>query len=208
MWYPSNPNVYVASADPFKSDKDRLEGYQASNGGGAVLWMHDARLDPETKSLEEWQSGIFVCTYNFRPQTTDEFCADMLKMSVYYGALMYPENNLDHVWKYFTSRGFGGYLLYDTDPDTGRPKAKPGFHSGGDMKQKLFNLTRNYIEMHGKRDKHIDYIEQCLSIRGPDQMTKYDLFTACGGCLLGQESSYGEYLQETGTIEIGNILGW
>lgn len=206
QWYPSNSSVYVASADPFKSDKDRLEGYQASNGGGAVLWMHDSRLDPETKPIDEWQSGTFVCTYNFRPPTTDEFCEDMLKMSVYYGALMYPENNLDHVWKYFVSRGFGGYLHYDTDPDTGRPKAKPGFHSGGDMKQKLFNLTRNYIEMHGNREKHIDYVEQCLKIRNYDQMTKFDLFTACGGCLLGAESSYGEYLQEAGDFEIGGAV--
>jgi hypothetical protein len=207
-WYPSNPNIYVASADPFKNDKDRLQGYQASDGGGAVLWMHDPRVDPEDKPLEQWSSGIFVCTYNHRPPTTEEFCEDMLKMSVYYGALMYPENNIDHVWKHFVKKGFSGYLLYDTDPDTGRPKAKPGFHSGGDMKQKLFNLTRNHIEMHGRRENHIDYIRECLAIRDPSQMTKYDLFTACGGCLLGTESSYGEYLQEDAGFDIKDVLGW
>jgi hypothetical protein len=205
-WYPMNPNIYVASADVFKNDRDRMEGWKGSDGGGAVLWLYDPRVDPEGKAVEEWESGIFVCTYRYRPDTTDEYCLDMLRMCVYFGALMYPENNLDLVWKYFVSRGFSGYLLYDTDPDTGRPKAKPGFHSGGDMKTKLFNLTRNYVATHGSREKHIDYIDECLNIRNQDEMTRYDLLTACGGCLLGAESSYGEYLQEPESIDIDDLL--
>ena len=74
------------------------------------------------------------------------------------------------------------------------------------MKQKLFNLTRNYVATHGKREKHIDYINECLSIRNPDEMTKYDLFTACGGCHLAEESSYGEYFKEEETYDIDDFL--
>jgi len=205
-YYPQHSTTYVASADVFKSDKDRIEGYQMSDGGGAVKWKFDPRIDSENKPVEQWESGVMVCTYRFRPDTTDEFCEDMLKMSVYYGALMYPENNIDLVWKYFVAKGFGGYLLYDTDTNTGRPKATPGFHSGGEMKKKLFNLTRNYVSAHGMRDNHLDYLEECLDIRHPDDMTRFDLFTACGGCHLAEESSYGEYLQESDGYDISELI--
>ena len=205
-WYPQNANRFVASADVFRSDRDKVEGYRMSNGGGAVKWKFDPKVDSEDEDVENWQSGIFVCTYRYRPDTTDEFCDDMLKMCVYYGALMYPENNIEHVYRYFIEHGFGGYLLYDTDPETGKPKSKPGFHSGQQMKQKLFNLTRNYISAHGKREKHLDYINECLSIRNLDEMTKFDLFTACGGCLLAEESSYGEYLKEDETYDVSDVF--
>lgn len=207
IWYPQNANIYVASADVFKTDKSRLNGYRMSDGGGAVKWKFDPRVDSQDKPVEEWDSGRFVCTYKYRPDTTDEFCEDMLKMCVYYGSLMYPESNIEHVYKYFIERGFEGYLLFDTDPSTGRPKNKPGFHTGGDSKKEIFNLIRNYIKMHGRREKHLDFLEECATIRDPDQMTDFDLFTACGGCLLAEQSAYGEYLNDNDDdIEIGDAV--
>lgn len=206
VWYPQYADSFVASADTFKSDKDRVQGYRMSDGGAAVKWKHDPKIDPETKPISEWQTGRFVCTYRFRPPSTDEFCEDVLKMCVYFGALMYPEENVDHVYKYFVKRGFSGYLLYDTDTETGKPKATPGFHTGGELKKKLFNLTRNYIAAHGMREKHIDYIDECLAIRSPDDMTNFDLFTACGGCLLAEESSYSVFLKEQDTFDIKGAL--
>ena len=34
------------------------------------------------------------------------------------------------------------------------------------------------------------------AIRGLEDMTNYDLFTACGGCFIGSESDYGERMQD------------
>jgi len=204
VYYPYMADQFVASADAFRLEK--TDGGRLSNGGGAVKWKRDARLDPDDKPVGEWQSARIVCTYSYRPDTIDEYCDDMLKMCVYYGAMMYPERNIEHVSKYFIEEGFGGYLLYDTDPESGKPKNNAGFFSGGAMKQKMFNLTRDYIQNHGKRDRHMEYLLECLSIRGLDDMTNYDLFTACAGCHLAEESNYSSYLSNDTSFEIGGLI--
>lgn len=138
--------------------------------------------------ITRWQSHRFVCTYNFRPETVEEYCEDMLMMCVYYGCWMYPEINVPKVWEYFEARGYGGFLKYDVDIKTGKPKSTPGFNSEGGSKQDLFNGLRDYIQRHGLRERHADLLMECKEIKSIEEMTDYDLLTAAGGALLGAKA--------------------
>ena len=60
--------------------------------------------------------------------------------------------------------------------------------------------------MNGMQEKHIEYLMECATIRGLDDTTNKDLFVATGGCLLGEESSYGEYLKEQDTFDISGFI--
>jgi len=207
MW-PEFPDTYVASADCYRLEK--TDGGIMSKGGGAVRWKHDPVLDPPTKELGEYVSERLVCTYSNRPATLDEYCDDMLKMCVYWGSLMYPEMNIDLVAKYFIDKGFKGYLMYDTDPATGRKKENPGFHMvGPNIKPKMFGLIADDIQKHGRRCKHRDYFMECASIRNMDETTKYDLFTAVGGTLLAEQSHYSEMVNRINsmTIDVSGFWG-
>lgn len=206
VWYPQNTGAYVSSADPYRLEK--TQGYQMSMGSFAVKRVHDPVIDPDTKPIEEWSTGLIACTYLNRPETLYEYNMDILRACVYYGCLLFPEMNIPSLANFFQDQSWGGYLMYSTDPETGKPKTNPGFHSGSDMKKMLFNKTRDYIAVFGRRDKHIEYLMDCLEIRGLEDMTKHDLFVSCAGCHVAEESQYGEYLQETDTIDLKDILGW
>lgn len=206
--WPEFPDTYIASADCFRLEK--TDGGILSNGGGAVRWKHDPVLDPSEKDIGEYVSARLVVTYSYRPQTLDEYCDDMLKMCVYWGALMYPEMNIDAVAKYFIGLGFQGYLMYDVDSLTGKKRENPGWHMvGPNIKPKMFGLIADDIKKHGKRCKHADYLMECASIRNMDETTKFDLFTAVGGTLLAERSNYSEIINRinTTTVDVDGIWG-
>ena len=205
IYYPEDEDSFVACADAFRYDE--TSGSRMSNGGGAVLWVRDETIDPENKDITKWESERFVCTYSYRPDDRREFCDDMLKMCVYFGAKMYPEMNLEDVYNYFLDMGYDGYLLHDIDVQTGKPKSKPGFYTGGQgkIKDKIFTYTRDHLVKHVNRCMHQDYLRECLDIRGKDDMKNYDLFTACGGCLLGARNMYISYSMNKKSNEMDKI---
>lgn len=192
--YPQHPDKYVASADAFRLEK--TEGGRMSKGGGVVRWKHDPLVDPPEKDIKKWDSARTIISYEYRPDTTEEYAEDMLMMCVYTGALMYPEMNVEVVAKHFKERGYGGYLLYDTNYETGEIKNNPGFTSIAKTKVKMFNLIRDDIKKHGHRQRHIDILKQCLLIQNIDEMTFYDVFTAYGGTLLAEESQLGDMIAQ------------
>lgn len=171
---------FTASSDAFKFNETR--GNRMSDGGGAVFWDYDASIDTGV-DVKHWKSHRFVCTYLYRPPKKTEYAEDMLKMCRYFGAMMYPEIDVDIVWTHFEDRGYGGYLKYETDIKTGKPHTTPGFNSKG-SKQKLFSTTRDYIEDHGHREVHVDLLKQWKDIEDMSELTDYDLVTAGGGCLM------------------------
>lgn len=194
---------YTASSDTFKFNK--VQHKRMSNGGGAVFWHYDQEVDGNTKA-QNWKSNRFVCTYNFRPATTDEYAEDMLMMCIYYGAMMYPESNIPKIWEYFEARSYGGFLKFDIDIKTGKPKNTPGFNSEGNnsTKQDLFNSLRDYIERHGMRECHADLLVECKEIKTIMEMTDYDLLTAAGGCLLGAK---GEFIKLAKPVQPKSDIG-
>lgn len=192
IWYPTYPFKYTLGADPFqflktgdaekRGDKSRL-----SKGGIAVFYERDFQKDPEGKDSSAWDSYRFVVTYDNRADEDDEYAEEVLMTAIYWGAEVYPEQNIKLIWKHIVKRGFGGYMKYQIDEATGKRKDHPGFYSLTDSKQDLFNAIKRYIFHHSTRERHIDFLLQCRQIRGLDYMTDFDLFVACGGALLGSQ---------------------
>lgn len=219
---PANPNRFVSSADAFRFEKTQHR--RMSNGGGAVFYRRDYTVDPEGKDpiifdetgapVDNWKSHRFCCTYNNRVATKKEYVEDMLMMCIYYGAMMYPEMNVPEVNDRFIEWGFGGYLLYDYDPIHNQYKENPGFSTVGNVKQDLFGGVKEYIEVHGYRERHLGFLEECLEIKGLEEMTDFDLFTAGAGCLRGLKSQYSDYInnmlgnntENQNTVDFANIM--
>lgn len=173
---------FVASADPFKFE--RTEHSRMSKGGGAVFWDFDENIDSKDKPIEYWRSYKFVCSYLERTSSRDEYCEDMLMMCVYFNAMMNPEIDVDAIWRHFESRGYGGYLWYEIDAATNTKRKTPGFNSRTAKKQRIFDLNRDYIEMHSNRCDHEDILNQWKNITSIEEMTDYDLIPCIGGCLM------------------------
>jgi hypothetical protein len=182
---PNNGWRFVASGDAFRLEK--TDGGRMSDGGGAVLRVYDESIDGPDKQLKDYKTNQFVCAYRYHPPTPEEYVEDMLKMCIYYGAYMYPENNIDEIERRFKEWGYKGYLLYDIDTKTGKKKNQAGFFTGGGSKQALFNRGIEFIDNHGEQCDIIEILQEFGEIGGLDDMTNYDLLTSVFGCLRGQE---------------------
>lgn len=196
--YPKNPR-FIACGDPFKNNKTKSRGSRISKGGGAVFWLQDPDIDPNTKEVMDWESNRFVCTYQHRPGGTsnmspkDEYCEDMIMMMEYFGALMYPERNVQDLIDYIEDRGRAGYFLYTIKQTKFGKQVEdlPGFDTVADkIKDELFKGLASHIRLHGMREKHIEILQDCMSINGISDMTNYDRLTAAMGCLKGAKSHY------------------
>ncbi len=205
VWYPQSVR-YIAGADPFRmAQTETQQGRRGrSMGGGAVFKLHEKLVD--IGDVGKWNSHRFVCTYLYRPGTTDEYCDDMLKMCQYYGAMMFPESNVSHVIDTFKKWNYGGYLLYAIDGN-GSIRNTPGQHSGENSKQEIMLSLANYIELHCDREQHMDLLMQCKDIPSIKRMTDYDLLVAAGLCLRGAEIGYWGHLEKTQKKSY-NITDW
>lgn len=199
VWYPKNDLTFVHSADSFGQDR---VASRASMGAIACRWMHDISIDPTSKDLTQWNSARLIITYKNRPATLEEFCEDVLKQNLYVGGKCYPERNKADVLHYYRRNGYEGYLLYDCDRITGAPKAEAGFWTKDEMKQRIFNLTRDELVKHGARCQHIDWLQECADIRDPSKMTDFDLFTAVSGTLLAEQNPYFHFRKAAKTFRI------
>ena len=194
---PSAVIHFIASGDTFAQDK--VEG-RASNGGGSIKWMLDKTIDPDTNDLADRLSCRPVWTCSYRPDTVEEYIDQLIMACQYFNAMMYAENNVKNLINTFISKGYGGYLLYDIDVNTGHRSQNPGWWHGGAGNGKAlmaFNLMRDDIQKNGRRWTHLDLIRECLSILGPKDMTNWDLFTSYCGCLIGEQNPFYNMIQES-----------
>jgi len=196
MYAPLSQGQFILGADPFRFDNSNVSKLRLkkngsrvglSDGGIAVLWNYDESIDAG-KSEYNWQSYKFVLSYRYRERNSELYCEDVLKAAIYFGAMVYPETNVEEVYKYFIKHKFGGYLLYDEDVITGRQKDKPGVYNLEASKQKLFSLTRNYIETRCHVEPFASYLMECKHMTTMDDMRVSDRFTAHGLALMGAAS--------------------
>lgn len=183
-WKPGNAHWGVAGGDPFKFNK--TEQNRKSNGGGAVV--KKGRIKDGDFSMKR----NFACTYSNRTFDKNEYGEDMLMMCVYYGVQMFPEINVPFLWDYFDERGYGGFLLYKVDPKTFEFGKTPGGQTSEKIKQDIFTEWMTWIENEADMEKHIEVLEECRDIEGPEDMPNYDLFSAGGYALLGTHGIYDE----------------
>lgn len=203
-FYPLFKHKFIASADPFKIEQK--DHYKMSRGGGAVRWMYDPEVDGDKKSKYDYESQRLIMTYQYKPNTLEEYYEDMLMMAVFWGAYMYPEENVPGLSKYFIDRGYSAFLLYEVDPITGRAKDTPGWTTDRVNKPQLFNLVREDLEYHAHKCDHVEFLRDCISMRSPEDMRRYDRFTAVAGTIRGEYilSSTEEMTPNDG-IDVGDI---
>jgi len=195
QYRPRHPYRFTASADPFEYStsqqaKQRESHSRQSDGGIAVLWEKDERVDGDREDMREWDSHRFVMSYRYRPTSLEAYCEDVLKTCIYFGAMLYVERNKTGVWQYFVDKGYGGYLMYEIDRATGKTAEKPGFATYERVKNDLFSSTKDYIRFRGHREEHASYLQECKNIKGMEQMNKFDRFVAHAGCLLGSRQNF------------------
>jgi len=192
-WKAGNTSWGVAGGDPFKFNK--TEGNRKSKGGGAVV------RKGKVKDGDFSMKRKFVCTYNNRTYDKYEYAEDMLMMCVYYGVQMFPEINIDLLWDYFEQRGYSAFLLYRVDPKSFQQGKTPGANTNDKIKQDIFGEYMNFIEYEADEENHIELLEECRDIAGPEEMTDFDLFSAGGYALLGTAGIYDE-LEELENEEV------
>jgi len=199
---PEFDNVFVASGDTFKASK--TDSRRKSLGSGAVLYKHDSLIDDPNKPVSEWDTKKFVCTYQYRDQTVDGYCQDMLNMCIYYGALMYPENDLPAIQEYFDRHGYSGYLLFDVDLKTNKKKDSAGWtNSGrGRDKEQLFNYGYGWVNLHSENCDHPEIIDEFLKIKSFEDMKNRDLFVSITGCLRAEQSTYIDRMRRFNTTKV------
>jgi len=180
---PANTHWGVAGGDPFKFNI--TEGNRKSKGGGAVVRKGKIR-DGDFSMKRK-----FVCTYAQRTFDKNIYAEDMLMMCVYYGVKMFPEIDVPLLWDYFVERGYSEYLLFKIDPKTFEINKTPGT-TANKVKQDIFTEYMTWIENEADVETHIEVLEECRDIDGPEDMTNYDLFTAGGYALLGTRGVYDE----------------
>ena len=208
-WTPIGGHRFTCGVDMFRNltpiqakQASKLGGSatnsRQSNGGIAILW----EKDPEYP-----ESGRCVLSYNYRPQTQQEFMDDVLMAAQYFGAMIYPEQNVERFIEYMFDRGYIGYGLHDIDLATGRPKALPGRYTTNDTLQEIFREYKDYIESKGVTEEHDDLLMQVKNIKGTEDATRNDLFVAFGMCLLGSRSRHREIIKNEDNSDVIDIDG-
>lgn len=192
---PLHKNLFSAGSDSFKFDVTRTHSRNSSKGAGAVFMNRDEEVDRDDIPVEYWNSYEFCCTYLNRPSTSDIYCEDMLMMCVFVGAMMYPENEIDTVFKYFSkvrSNGltYRGYLNFDINEKTNKFELTPGGFSSLKNKQIMFNDIRDWSEVHICHNKHPEVAEEILLVKGIDDLRYRDLLTALLYAKRGAQNSY------------------
>jgi hypothetical protein len=177
---PGNRSKFIAGGDPFKHDTTRKK--QNSKGAGAVFMKYNLAIDGAKKSMADWETHRFVCTYAYRPPTKEEYGTDMIMMCVYFGCEMFAETNVTFLRDYFISEGYANYLYFKFDSEKNRLSDVAGQHTGEKTKQQIYLETESHIEQHGLREKHDDLVLQWKELEG--DLGKYDLAVAAGLCLI------------------------
>ena len=217
-WRPLNGQRFTLGCDPYRNLKaveakqiSRIGGGMSnsrqSDGGIAVLWEYDASIDGNKKNKKEWESFRFVCTYRYRPATQADYFEDVIMCAQYFGAMIYPEQNVEALISYVYNRGYAGYFLFDVGMD-GKPKPLPGRYNATETNQDMVREIKDYIEFRGEAECHDDLLNEIKAFRGIEDFTKSDLKTAAGMALLGSKSRYRELLSgfTTDTIDIDGLF--
>lgn len=196
-WQPSNLMNGMLGSDGIRflktSDVKKFDiPDKLSDGAMVGVKRRDPILDTDDKPIESWKTPDVTVTYLYRHFDSEDFNKDVLLTAIYLGYMINPETNLESTFEYILKQGYGGYLNYAVDTVTGKRANKPGTYSGEGTKQKMFSLTKTYIEYHGKKIKHIKLLKQLKGITSIEEMTKYDLVAAFNMAMMGLDSPYAE----------------
>jgi hypothetical protein len=215
-WRPRNGQRFTCGIDPFRNLNANqakansklgfsLSNSRQSDGGIGILWEYDDSVD-HGKTKKDWDSFRCVLSYRYRPATQEEYFEDVIMACQYFGAMMFPEQNVEAFIAYVYKRGYGGYFLFEMGLD-GRPKPLPGKWTGTETQQELVREYKDYIEFRGHVENHDDLLSEIKSFQGLESFTRLDLKTAFGYALLGSKSRYREILGNMGNNDAIDLDG-
>jgi len=215
-WRPINGVRFTCGVDPFRNLKANeakmsnklgtsLSSSRQSDGGIAILWEYDMEKD-HGKPKNDWQSFKCVLSYRYRPMTQEEYFEDVIMACQYFGAMCYPEQNVEAFLAYVFKRGYGGYFLYDIGLD-GKQKPLPGRYTGTETQQEMVREYKDYIEFRGHVENHDDLLNEIKAFRGLEDFTQRDLKVAFGFALLGSKSRYREILSNASS-DVVDLSGY
>ena len=210
VWFPINPK-YTLGADPFTFKTEKSVKYRSrglSNGGGVIVRDRDLLIDPEGKDIKDWETWSVVADYSYRADSDDEYVLDMLMPAIYYGAMVFPENNIKIVLKNFILWGYKGYLKHEVDEVTGKLKEEAGGFTGTRTKEELFMEIQRYFSYRCHREKHYKILEEGVNIESAEHMKFYDRLAALGYALWGSKSPYGKHLQSNNSNGFDATRAW
>jgi len=182
---------YLGSAgcDTFKYDKTKDVARQ-SMGTGYVYWGYDPKIDAPDSNPDEWKTGDFVCEYINRPPSVDEYCEDMLMMSVFYSVQMFPEFNIDHVKRHFARRGYAGYLKHGSKVKKKggvtviEDNIQAGAHTSEQIKPTMFKFMEKYVNTTAHRCKFPRLLEDLRDVEY-HELNPYDSFVGATYAIMG-----------------------
>jgi hypothetical protein len=187
---PPNTGRFCGSADTFKyRTKDVKNMKDASKGAAHIYAYFDPMVDngiPEN----EWLTDDFVLEYLYRPETPEEYCEDVLKIAIYYGCKIYPENNLDNVAQKFKDWGYENYIQVGRKltikQDAGivySDESRGGGTTNTKMIETMFRNVDQYILNAGRRCKFWRTLQDFKDV-DIDDLQPYDLFVSASYCLM------------------------
>ena len=166
--FPLNKTKFIAGADPFDHNIV-AKGSRMSDGAGYVYAKFDAASE---------LSEMFVCEYLHRPQTSDMYYEDMIKMCVFFGCQILSENNKIGLIKYFESRGYEKFLMK-------LPNARTfGVPANSKTHQQMVEELEVYIYENCEKIIYKSLLEDLLKF-DINNTTKFDAAMAAGWTLVG-----------------------
>jgi hypothetical protein len=201
-----NGHRFTCGADPFRNIKktEVKEGMmltgsasnsRQSDGGIVIYWEYDSVIDAG-KRREDYESDRVVLTYRARPLTQEDYFEDMLMAIQYFGAMLYPEYNVERIVSYVIERGYWGYLLFDISILTGKPNAMPGRYTSTETWQEAFPMVKDYVEIRGHKECHDKLLTEMKRVKGVESMTHLDLLAAFCMSKLGSKSRHRDIISQ------------
>ena len=217
-WAPVHGERFTCGVDPFRAikkaeakDIGKLVGNSSnsrqSDGGICVYWEYDHKIDGG-KPRVDWDSDRVVCVYRTRPATQEAYFEDVIMTLQYFGAMCYPEINVERVVSYLIERGYCSFLLYDLSILTGRPNPMPGKYTSTDTWAQAFSLVKDHVEFRGHAECHDKLLNEIKAVRGPESMTHLDLLAAFCMAKFGSKSRHREIISGTNapqSIDVSKI---
>lgn len=182
--------------------KMRDDASRQSDFSFSTLQERDLTID-KSDDPNTWKTRRCIQTYCYRPASMYDANEDALMCAVYYGAGVEIENNKKNTIQHFIERGYGGFLVFDLDPVTGRPKETPGIYATVNTINELFAEIKDYIAYHSHVCEHVSLLKQFKMLRGREELTKYDLAASFGWALVRSKRMGGIYTRKEIKVERG-----
>lgn len=185
--------------DPYKSRKV-VDDSKKSDAAMAVYQSYDFHVEDADEYTE-----TFVADFAGRYPTPEEAHEQCIMAAVFYGAWVFPENNVIGAIEYIRNRGYSDILM-DRPVSTGNKKhyiGEPGMPSNQSTIDYYTGISRTHIQEHGHKLKHLRIVKDWLDF-DPTNTTKFDSGVSASFSLVAAKKPNDE--PEEKPIQIGSLF--